>query len=172
MKKVIPAVFASVLALGIASAFAAAPMKVVSTSDLSGLYAASVTVGLSGPEGQFKEALVSHGATAKIRVASFALGAVDSSKLGNALQVMSVQAPTGISVSFLNVTARAGSDFNVGGKRSSRSYSNATATGFDEYDFYVGVANGVKTGTYPVTVNLHNPLSNNDGSVSFNVIVQ
>ena len=151
MKNVIPAVFASVLALGVASAFAAQPMKVISTSDLSGLYAASVTVGLSRSEAHFKEVLTPHGATAKIRVSSFALGAVDLSKLGNALQVMSVQAPTGIKVSFKNETIHAG---------------------FDEYDFYVGVSSGVKAGTYPVTVNLHNPLSNSDGAVSFNVVVQ
>ena len=152
MKKVIPAVFASVLALSIASAFAAQPMKAISTSDLSGLYAASVPVALVGsPEQRFKEVLTHHGAVAKIRVSSFALGAMDSSRLCNALRVMSVQAPTGISVSFKNETTHAG---------------------FDEYDFYVGVAKGVKAGTYPVTVNLHNPLSSNDGSVSFNVVVQ
>ena len=151
MKNVIPAAFASVIALGIASAFAAQPMKAISTSDLSGSYTASVSIGLGGAKAQFKEVLTPHGATARIRVSSYALGYVDSSRLGNALQVMSVQAPTGICVSFNNETIHAG---------------------FDEYDFYVGVAKGVKAGTYPVSVNLHNPLSGNDGSVSFNVVVQ
>ena len=151
MKNVMPAVFASVLTLGVASGLAAGPMRVISTSDLSGLFPASVTVGLSGPEAQFKEALTPHGAIAKIRVASFALGFVDSSKLGKALQIVSVQTPSGISVSFKNATIHAG---------------------FDEYAFYVGVARGVKSATYPVTVNLHNPLSSGHGSVSFNVVVR
>jgi hypothetical protein len=151
MKKIIPAVFASVLALGVASAFAA-PIKVVPTNDLTGLYPASVTVGLVGsPEQQFKEVLTPHSAVANVRIPSFALGAVDSTKLGNALQIMSVNARTGITVAFKDEQSRAV---------------------FDQLDFYVFVAQGTKAGTYPVTVNVHNPLTGTDGAVTLNVVVQ
>ncbi len=157
MKKIITATALS-LALGIA-AFAQgfAPLE---ARDLNGTDPARVNINLESnanglarelPERNFGELLRSRTVELPVRIPKFAIGAIETSRLDKALETQTIGAVTGINVKFKLAEFQAN---------------------YDLIRLEIKLESGLKRGTYPMTMNIVNPLTKQQGSIAFSVVIR
>jgi hypothetical protein len=145
MNKFIASTAAAVFALSLAAtSFAAAPVKDLGGVDSNGNVA----------EVDFRSNLGSLDTAASQNVSEFisswSLGPINFDVNGG-VKIMDVKAPAGISVALNDAS------------------SGATS---DKVDLNVTADAGVQAGTYPVTVTLENAQFGDEGTITFNVVVQ
>ncbi len=156
MKKIIAACAIS-LALGIA-AFAQgfAPLE---ARDLNGIDPARIYINLEShangiarelPERNFGELLRSRNVELAVRIPKFAIGAIETSRLEKALETQTIGVVTGINVKFKRAEFQAN---------------------YDVIRLEIKLDSGLKRGTYPMTMNLVNPLTKQQGSIAFSVVI-
>jgi hypothetical protein len=150
MKKSAFAVFA---ALALSTALAAG-FKPIETKGADGTGAAQSTVFLSrlnGSDFNWETLQTSRIVGIQITIPTFALGAIESSKLGQALKLESIQAPEGFAVQF----------------KQHQFIGNA-----DRLKFDTTVPRNTRRGDYNITLNLSNPLTKDSGAVSYKILVR
>jgi hypothetical protein len=150
MKKTAFALFAT-LAL---STVLAAGFKPIETKGADGTGAAQSTVFLSrlnGTDFPWETLQASRMVNTKLTIPTFALGAIESSKLEQALKLESVEAPAGFVVQFKQ-----------------HQFSGSA----DQLEFNTTVPRNTRRGDYSITLNLSNPLTKDSGAVSYKILVR
>ncbi len=156
MKKILTAAAIS-LALGISALAQAFP--VLEARDLNGSDPARINVSLGIPNGDardsaefaFGELFRARKVELPVRIPKFALGAIETSRLSQALETENINQYKGIDVKF----------------RLAESQSN-----YDVIRLTINLERGVKRGTYPMVMNVTNPLTKQQGSIAFSVVVR
>jgi hypothetical protein len=128
--------------------------------DLNGTDPARVNITLEGqnnnnarelPERTFGELLRSRTVELPVRIPKFAIGAIETSRLEKALETTTNGQVKGINVRFKLAEFQAN---------------------YDVIRLEIKLESGVKRGTYPMTMDIVNPLTKQQGSIAFSVVVR
>ncbi len=139
-------------ALTLSTVLATGGFKPIETKGEDGISAAQHTVFLSRlNSAEFEALIVPRTVSVKVTIPTFGLGAIEISKLDQALRVESVQAPNGITVQF-------------------KQYQSIGRG--DQLEFNTTLPRNTRRGDYNITVNLTNPLTKDSGAVSYKVLVR
>ncbi len=156
MKKII---IATTLSLTIAMTALAQVFAPLNARAVNGTDPAQITINLGIPnsaardttERDFGQLFRARNLNLSVRIPQFAIGAIETSRLDKALETEMQTTVKGIAVNFKNAEFRAG---------------------YDVLNLEVKLEAGLKTGTYPMIMNLSNPLTKQQGSIAFSVVVR
>ena len=150
---------AAVLSLAFGFSVLASGFPPLEAWDMNGTDPAKLTVQLMTPnrlaselpEREWNSLLRSRTLELPVRIPQFALGAIENSRLDKALEGQLMKATDGINVRFKLADFRAG---------------------FDVVRLEVKLESGLKRGSYPMVMNLTNPLTKQQGSIAFTIEIR